>query len=86
MGIRIVTDKSLIRVDAWDFPIEELEYLLEEHDDETFVLCDGRLWETDMDEDMGELNDDLLDAIKADAAWVLNLEPYSDEWFELMDI
>ena len=29
--------------DAWDFPIEELQYLLEEHEGETFVLWGDRL-------------------------------------------
>ena len=83
--IKITTNTDLIADNAWDFPIEELEYLLDEHDGQTFVLVGERLYEA-FDEDNGELNDDLLDAIKADAAWVLNLEPYSDEWFELMDI
>ena len=31
--------------DGWDFPIEELEYLLDEHDGEAFVFYDGRLYE-----------------------------------------
>lgn len=32
---------------GWDYPIEELEYLLEEHDEEVFVLIDGRLYEAE---------------------------------------
>lgn len=32
-------------IDGWDFPIEELDYLLEEHDEESFVLIDNRLYE-----------------------------------------
>ena len=32
---------------GWDYPIEELDYLLEEHDGESFVLKDNRLWEVD---------------------------------------
>ena len=93
--ISITTNTDLIADNAWDYPIEELDYLLEEYDGQTFVLVGERLWEAfsadetlvlNLDEDNGELNDDLLDATKADAAWVLNLEPYSDEWFELMDI
>lgn len=31
--------------DDWDFPIEELDYLLEEHPGESFVLKDDRLYE-----------------------------------------
>lgn len=31
--------------DDWDFPIEELDYLLEEHPGESFVLQDDRLYE-----------------------------------------
>ena len=45
--IYITTDTSLIAMDAWDFPIDELDYLLAEHKGETFVLVGDRLWETD---------------------------------------
>ena len=45
--ITITTDKSKICDGAWSFPIEELGYLLEEHDNQTFVLVDDELWETD---------------------------------------
>ena len=31
--------------DTWDYPIEELDYLLEEHPGESFVLKDDRLYE-----------------------------------------
>lgn len=44
-AITITTDKSKIERYGWDFPIEELEYLVEEHDGETFVLMNGRLYE-----------------------------------------
>lgn len=37
--------KILKNVDVWSFPIEELEYLLEEHKKESFVLIDKRLYE-----------------------------------------
>lgn len=43
--ITITTDASLIQYGGWDFPIEELAYLVEEHDGETFVLTNGRLYE-----------------------------------------
>lgn len=44
-SITITTDKSKVERYGWDFPIEELEYLVEEHDGETFVLMNGRLYE-----------------------------------------
>ena len=37
----------LIKTDAWDFSLEELPYLLEEHDGESFVLLDNSLWEAE---------------------------------------
>lgn len=50
--IKIISIKELatnckytIGFDAWDFPIEELDYLMEEHNGETFVLIRGRLVE-----------------------------------------
>lgn len=55
MGIRIITDREYVVEDGWSFNISELDYLLEEHDDKTFVLFDGRLYETNLDEDMGEI-------------------------------
>ena len=37
---------SYIRDDeGWDFPIEELDYLLEEHNGEVFLLQNDRLYE-----------------------------------------
>lgn len=39
--------EGLIRSEAWDYPVEELDYLMEEHDGEAFVLLDGRLWEAE---------------------------------------
>lgn len=43
--IKIYKSSDSILEDAWDFPIEELDYLLEEHPGESFVLSNGRLWE-----------------------------------------
>ena len=40
-------NETLIKTDARDFSINELPYLLEEHDGETFVLLDDRLWESE---------------------------------------
>lgn len=39
------TPETPNKATGWDFPIEELDYLLEEHDGEAFVLWDGRLYE-----------------------------------------
>ena len=47
-NITISSDESLIAKNGWDFPIEELGYLLEEHAGETFVLKGGRLYETEV--------------------------------------
>ena len=47
MSITITKDESLTKEDAWDFPLEEIPYLLEEHDGESFVLKEGRLVEAE---------------------------------------
>lgn len=44
--IKISTNKKLIDPDGWDFSPEEIDYLLEEHDGETYVYSEGRLFET----------------------------------------
>lgn len=43
----VITDNGNIASDGWDFPLEEIDYLLEEHNGEVFTLKNGRLWETD---------------------------------------
>jgi hypothetical protein len=43
--IIITTNTDLIADSAWDFPIEELDYLCEAHNGETFVLFGDRLYE-----------------------------------------
>ena len=35
----------IIDDEGWDFPIEELDYLLEEHNGEVFLLQNDRLYE-----------------------------------------
>ena len=35
----------IIEKESWDFPIEELDYLLKEHKGEVFLLKYGRLYE-----------------------------------------
>lgn len=46
MAIMIIDDVSKINAFGWDYPLEELEYLVREHDGETFVICNNRLFET----------------------------------------
>ena len=43
--IKIYKTSDSIPNDAWDFPIEELDYLLEEHPGESFALLNNRLYE-----------------------------------------
>lgn len=39
-------NESYIRdEEGWDFPLEELDYLLKEHSGEVFLLQSGRLYE-----------------------------------------
>lgn len=44
--IHIVSSSAGYAPCGWDYPLEEIDYLLEEHDGETFVLIDDRLYET----------------------------------------
>ena len=67
----------LVENDNGDWICDDCGFEIHEVDDLNCAI-EQEEWEFDAD--------DLLDAIKADAAWVLDLEPYSDEWFELMDI
>ena len=43
--ITIIDDENKIDEDGWDFPLEEIPYLLADHDGETFVYKNGRLYE-----------------------------------------
>lgn len=52
MSITITENTNLIDEQGWDFPISELDYLLEEHEGETFALKDDRLWECDPDKEV----------------------------------
>ena len=46
--IQIVKDTEGIAMPyGWDYPLEEISYILEEHDGETFVLIGDRLYEAD---------------------------------------
>ena len=49
-SITIIDDWSKIKTDGWDFPLDEVPYLLAEHDGETFVYKNGRLYEAEEDE------------------------------------
>lgn len=44
--IIILLNPDLIADDAWDYPLEEMDYLMQEYYGQAFVLKDGRLWET----------------------------------------
>ena len=52
MSITIKENTNLIDEQGWDFPITEIDYLLEEHEGETFALKDDRLWECDPDKEV----------------------------------
>lgn len=41
--------QKYVNEDAWDFPLSEIEYLLETHSGETFALVDNRLWEVSLE-------------------------------------
>ena len=45
MAITITNNESLIEQEGWDFPLDEILYLLEVHNGETFVLIGDRLHE-----------------------------------------
>lgn len=47
--IKIINDLSgfKLRDDFWSFPLEELDYLLETHEGETFLLLGTRLFEVE---------------------------------------
>lgn len=45
-----IKDVEKYIVDSWDFPIEELDYLLEEHNEESFVLINNRLYEIELED------------------------------------
>lgn len=69
--IKLIADTTHIDPEGWDFPFEELDYLMEVHDDETFVIKDDRLYEADVDAD--ELEEGSLDDKWADNYEVLKM-------------
>lgn len=49
MIIIVKPEQGRILPDGWDYPIEELDYLLEsEISNDVFVLKDGRLYEAEL--------------------------------------
>ena len=46
----IVYSEGELSEDAWDFSVDEIDYLCEEHGGESFVFKDGRLWEKKCEE------------------------------------
>lgn len=53
LTVKEIEDNPHIQIDenGWDFLIEEIDYLLTEHDGQVFVLKDNTLWETVTDDD-----------------------------------
>lgn len=43
--INIILDITLIDSMGWDYPLEEIPYLIETHNGETFVYHNNRLYE-----------------------------------------
>ena len=43
--INIILDITLIDPTGWDYPLEEIPYLIETHTGETFVFHNNRLYE-----------------------------------------
>lgn len=43
--INIIIDITLIDSTGWDYPLEEIPYLIETHNNETFVYHNNRLYE-----------------------------------------
>lgn len=49
--IKLATEKPIENDNHWSYPFSELDYLMEEKEDGvTFLLYDGRLYETEEDE------------------------------------
>ena len=47
MAVMIINDIGRINAYGWDYPLEDLEYLVRERNDEVFVICNNRLFETE---------------------------------------
>lgn len=58
--IKIINKKEYLKTkkyvideeNRWDFPLDEIDYLLQEHEGETFLLLDDRLYEIIEKEEM----------------------------------
>lgn len=56
--IKLAKEQPIEDENHWSYPISELDYLLEkEEDDATYLLYDGRLYETDEETDLQNLYD-----------------------------
>lgn len=55
--IKLAKDQPIEDDNHWSYPISELDYLLEkEDDDKTYLLYDGRLYETDEESELQKLH------------------------------
>jgi len=46
--IVLADETTSISNEAWDFHLDEIDYLCEEYSGETFILKDGRLYESEV--------------------------------------
>ena len=50
--IKLATKQPIEDDNHWSYPFSELDYLLEKEEDATFLLYDGRLYETDKEDEL----------------------------------
>ena len=56
--IKLSTKQPIEDDNHWSYPFSELDYLLEKEDDDvTYLLYDGRLYETDEESNIQKLHD-----------------------------
>ena len=56
--IKLAIEQPIEDENHWSYPFSELDYLFEtEHDDTTFLLYNGRLYETDEDTELQKLHE-----------------------------
>ena len=82
MAITIVTGVTVNRETAWDYPMDELPYLLDEHDGETFALVGGRLWEVEDNSGLREM-ENITDAALEDLLYFYRAQWLNDDEREL---
>lgn len=55
--IKQATKQPIVDDNHWDYPISELDYLLEKEDGTIYLLYDGRLYEADEETDLQKLSE-----------------------------